>query len=99
MRKPVLVTRDTTERPEAVEAGTAELVGADYDRIVHGVSTCWKTAKPTPAVLLRRILMATVSLSERIVDLVLARAWEVECRFAFPDYGCIEPCAAMRRAA
>jgi UDP-N-acetylglucosamine 2-epimerase len=32
--KPVLVTRDTTERPEAVEAGTVELVGTDPDRLV-----------------------------------------------------------------
>jgi UDP-N-acetylglucosamine 2-epimerase (non-hydrolysing) len=32
--KPVLVMRDTTERPEGVEAGTARLVGADRDRIV-----------------------------------------------------------------
>jgi UDP-N-acetylglucosamine 2-epimerase (non-hydrolysing) len=36
--KPVLVMRDRTERPEAVEAGTVELVGADHDRIVDGVS-------------------------------------------------------------
>lgn len=33
--KPVLVMRETTERPEGVEAGTARLVGADYDRIVE----------------------------------------------------------------
>jgi UDP-N-acetylglucosamine 2-epimerase (non-hydrolysing) len=32
--KPVLVTRETTERPEAVEAGTVRLVGTDIDRIV-----------------------------------------------------------------
>ena len=32
--KPVLVMRDTTERPEAVEAGTVKLVGTDPDRIV-----------------------------------------------------------------
>jgi UDP-N-acetylglucosamine 2-epimerase (non-hydrolysing) len=32
--KPVLVMRETTERPEAVEAGTARLVGADAERIV-----------------------------------------------------------------
>ena len=32
--KPVLVMRDTTERPEAVEAGTVKLVGTDVDRIV-----------------------------------------------------------------
>jgi len=32
--KPVLVMRDTTERPEAVTAGTVKLVGTDYDKIV-----------------------------------------------------------------
>ena len=32
--KPVLVMRDTTERPEAVEAGTVVLVGTDKERII-----------------------------------------------------------------
>lgn len=36
--KPVLVMRENTERPEAVEAGTVRLVGTDYDRIVEEVS-------------------------------------------------------------
>jgi len=36
--KPVLVMRDTTERPEAVDAGTVKLVGTDYRKIVDGVS-------------------------------------------------------------
>lgn len=36
--KPVLVMRDTTERPEALEAGTVKLVGTDYDTIVNEVS-------------------------------------------------------------
>jgi len=36
--KPVLVMRDTTERPEAVEAGTVKLVGTNYDLIVKEVS-------------------------------------------------------------
>ena len=36
--KPVLVMRDTTERPEAVDAGTVRLVGTDYGTIVNGVS-------------------------------------------------------------
>ena len=36
--KPVLVMRDTTERPEALEAGTVRLVGTDYDKIVNEVS-------------------------------------------------------------
>jgi UDP-N-acetylglucosamine 2-epimerase (non-hydrolysing) len=36
--KPVLVMRDTTERPEALESGTVRLVGTDYDKIVSEVS-------------------------------------------------------------
>ncbi len=35
--KPVLVMRDTTERPEAVDAGTVKLVGTSYQAIVSGV--------------------------------------------------------------
>ena len=37
--KPVLVIRDTTERPEALASGTVHLVGTDYDKIVNEVST------------------------------------------------------------
>lgn len=36
--KPVLVMRENTERPEAVEAGTVRLIGTEYDRIVSEVS-------------------------------------------------------------
>lgn len=36
--KPVLVMRDTTERPEALSAGTVHLVGTDYNKIVNEVS-------------------------------------------------------------
>lgn len=36
--KPVLVMRDTTERPEALEAGTVKLVGTDFDKIVTETS-------------------------------------------------------------
>lgn len=36
--KPVLVMRDTTERPEAIKAGTVRLVGTDYNKIVTEVS-------------------------------------------------------------
>ena len=36
--KPVLVMRDTTERPEALTAGTVKLVGTDYDRISKEIS-------------------------------------------------------------
>lgn len=37
--KPVLVMRDTTERPEALESGTVHLVGTNHDLIVSEVST------------------------------------------------------------
>lgn len=36
--KPVLVMRDTTERPEALASGTVHLVGTDYDKIFNEVS-------------------------------------------------------------
>ena len=36
--KPVLVMRDTTERPEALSAGTVRLVGTDYNKIINEVS-------------------------------------------------------------
>lgn len=37
--KPVLVMRDTTERPEALSAGTVKLVGTNYNKIINEVST------------------------------------------------------------
>ena len=36
--RPVLVMRDTTERPEALSAGTVKLVGTNYDAILNNVS-------------------------------------------------------------
>ena len=36
--KPVLVLRETTERPEGIRAGTAKLVGTDSDRIVSSTA-------------------------------------------------------------
>jgi len=43
--KPVLVMRDTTERPEAIEAGTSRLVGTDKTRIVSEVSLLLESKK------------------------------------------------------
>lgn len=45
--KPLLVMRDVTERPEAIEAGVAELVGAKADRIVAGVAAALARPEPT----------------------------------------------------
>jgi UDP-N-acetylglucosamine 2-epimerase (non-hydrolysing) len=38
--KPVLLMRETTERPEAVEAGVVKLVGANYEKIIKNVFLC-----------------------------------------------------------
>ena len=43
--KPVLVMRDTTERPEALESGTVHLVGTDYDKIMNEVGTLLEDAE------------------------------------------------------
>lgn len=43
--KPVLVMRDTTERPEALQAGTVHLVGTDYSKIMKEVSTLLDNAE------------------------------------------------------
>ena len=43
--KPVLVMRDTTERPEALESGTVHLVGTDYNKIMDEVSTLLDNAE------------------------------------------------------
>lgn len=42
--KPVLVMRDTTERPEALASGTVHLVGTDYGKIMNEVSTLLENA-------------------------------------------------------
>ncbi|MCK5173873.1 MAG: UDP-N-acetylglucosamine 2-epimerase (non-hydrolyzing), partial [Planctomycetes bacterium] len=43
--KPVLVMRDTTERPEGLDAGTVKLVGTDCDTIIDSVSTLLTDSK------------------------------------------------------
>jgi len=69
--KPVLVMRDTTERPEAVTAGVAELVGTSVERIVHAV-TALMTAPSVCGI--RKIPINPYGdghAAERIVDLIV----------------------------
>jgi UDP-N-acetylglucosamine 2-epimerase (non-hydrolysing) len=82
LRKPVLVTRETTERPEAVDAGTAELVGADFDRIVQGVATLLEDRDAYARRSASQNPFGDGTASVRIVNLVLARAWEADGQFA-----------------
>jgi UDP-N-acetylglucosamine 2-epimerase (non-hydrolysing) len=76
LEKPILVMRETTERPEAVDAGAVQLVGTSVDRIVRGVAN----------LLTDEVLYASRQIDEnpygdgmaaaRIVDLIEERVWE-----------------------
>ena len=73
LSKPVLVLRDETERPEAVQAGTVKIVGTRVDRIVHGVEQLLEDSA-----LYTKMAQATNpygdgKAAERIVSAVLGR--------------------------
>jgi UDP-N-acetylglucosamine 2-epimerase (non-hydrolysing) len=72
--KPVLVTRDATERPEAVEAGAVELVGTDVERIVTRAALLLTDPVAHAA---RRIAVNPYGdghAAPRIVDFILSQA-------------------------
>lgn len=72
--KPVLVMRDVTERPEAVEAGTVALVGADRERIVDSVTRLLDDDSAHAAFARRVNPYGDGHASQRIVDSLLGRA-------------------------
>ena len=57
LNKPTLVMRETTERPEGIHAGVVRLVGADFGRIVDGVSTLLDDPKQAQAMRQAKTLM------------------------------------------
>lgn len=69
--KPVLVTRETTERPEAVEAGTARLVGTQTERVVAEVSSLLDDRTQYDAMAHATNPYGDGHASERIVDALL----------------------------
>ena len=75
LRKPILVMRDTTERPEAMDAGAVELVGTSKQNIVDGVTRLLTD----PAEYARRQIdhnpYGDGRASQRIVELIRNRAW------------------------
>ncbi|HEV2295343.1 MAG TPA: UDP-N-acetylglucosamine 2-epimerase (non-hydrolyzing) [Tepidisphaeraceae bacterium] len=73
MGKPVLVMRDTTERPEGVEAGTIRLVGSDETRIVEGVSELLTDQKLYKHMSGARNPYGDGKACERIVELLSSR--------------------------
>ena len=68
--KPVLVMRETTERPEGVAAGTAKLIGTDPDRIVSEISTLLDDKSAYSAMALAHNPFGDGHASERIARIV-----------------------------
>lgn len=73
LRKPVLVTRDSTERPEAMEAGATKLVGTDPERIVKEVRELLTNRDSYAAMQVDSNPYGDGHAAERIVDLILDR--------------------------
>jgi len=71
--KPVLVARDVTERPEAVEAGTVRLVGTDREQICRGLEDVVEEGPARTAMARAINPYGDGRASERIVDLIGAR--------------------------
>ncbi|MCA9010151.1 MAG: UDP-N-acetylglucosamine 2-epimerase (non-hydrolyzing) [Planctomycetaceae bacterium] len=73
LRKPVLVTRDTTERPEALAVGATKLIGTDPDRVVLEVQRLLTDRDAYEAMLVDINPYGDGCSSERIVQLAAAR--------------------------
>jgi UDP-N-acetylglucosamine 2-epimerase (non-hydrolysing) len=78
LRKPVLVMRETTERPEAVEAGAVELVGTDVFRIVDRVSLLLRDKAAYSLHQIDRNPYGDGQAAARIVELMLRQGWQAE---------------------
>jgi UDP-N-acetylglucosamine 2-epimerase (non-hydrolysing) len=76
LRKPVLVMRETTERPEAVEAGGVELVGTDVFRIVDRASLLLVDKAAYSLRQIERSPYGDGRAAARIVDLMLRQGWQ-----------------------
>jgi UDP-N-acetylglucosamine 2-epimerase (non-hydrolysing) len=76
LKKPILVMRETTERPEAMESGAVELVGTSVDKIVERLSTLLND----PVLYARRQIDVNPygdgHAAERIVELMLKQEWQ-----------------------
>jgi len=74
--KPVLVMRDTTERPEAVDAGTVQLVGTDVHVILEAVTRLLENAEHYRRMSQAQNPYGDGDASHRIVDALLTRFGE-----------------------
>lgn len=85
LRKPVLVTRETTERPEAVAAGATRLIGTDPDRVVAEVTRLLTDRDAYAAMQVDANPYGDGHAAERIVELIAVR---------FADRRAVVPSAA-----
>jgi len=76
LHKPVLVMRDTTERPEAVEAGAVELVGTSAERIVERLSMLLTDEQEYRRRQIDTNPYGDGQAAQRIVELMLQQGWE-----------------------
>jgi len=76
LKKPVLVMRDTTERPEAVRAGAVELVGASQQKIVASVTKLLTDAAEHARRQVDTNPYGDGQAAHRIVDLLASEAWQ-----------------------
>lgn len=75
LRKPVLVMRDTTERPEAVDAGAVELVGTGEEAIVQSVSRLLSDPVEYGKRQIDHNPYGDGQAAQRIVDLIVSQSW------------------------
>ncbi len=76
LKKPVLVMRDTTERPEAMEAGACELVGTSVEKIVRRATDLLTNEEEYQSHQIDKNPYGDGHASQKIVELMLARGWE-----------------------
>lgn len=76
LKKPILVMRETTERPEALEAGAVELVGTCVDKIVGSVTTLLTDPKEYARRQIDVNPYGDGHAAKRIVDIMLNEDWQ-----------------------
>ena len=70
---PILVLRETTERPEIIEAGAGQLVGTQHDNIVRTVNTLWENPETYAAMKASRNPFGDGTAARQMVDVLLSR--------------------------
>jgi UDP-N-acetylglucosamine 2-epimerase (non-hydrolysing) len=98
--KPVLVMRETTERPEALDAGAVELVGTDMKKIVDRTSLLLTDSATYAAHQITKSPYGDGRAAERIADLILQQNWQSEAvRFSMSPAAPAETKRGTQRAA